>query len=115
RRTTVHRRALALDLYGLDHDVFVGTILPIARYLRDFFHDIVSFDYLAENCVFAGKPVGVADGDEELRAVSVRAGIGHGELPRLVELVLRTFGLVFELVAGAAHASALRVSTLNHE
>src|SRR5258708_35306123 len=27
----------------------------------------------------------------------------------------RTLGLVFELVAGAAHAGALRVSALNHE
>src|SRR5260370_14307658 len=27
----------------------------------------------------------------------------------------RTFGLVFELVAGTAHAGALRVSALNHE
>src|SRR5260370_489370 len=114
-RPSLHCRALALDLYRLYYDVFVGTILTIARCLRDFFDDIVSLDYLAENCVLAGEPFAVAYGDEELRAVRVGAGIGHREFPRLVELVRRTLGLVFELVAGAAHAGALRVSALNHE
>src|SRR6202030_138482 len=47
--------------------------------------------------------------------VGVGAGVGHGELSCLVEFMGRTFGFVFELVAGAAHARALRVAALDHE
>ena len=62
-----------------------------------------------------GEPVGIGDRDEELRSVGVRPGVGHREFAGFVEAVRRAFGFVFELVAGAAHAGALRVSTLNHE
>jgi hypothetical protein len=44
-----------------------------------------------------------------------RAGVGHRQLARLVELVRRALGLVLELVAGAAHAGARRIAALDHE
>src|SRR5258708_6173122 len=65
--------------------------------------------------MLAGQPAGVGDGDEELRAIGVGAGVGHGEFAGLLEAVLRALGLVGELVAGAAHAGALGVAALDHE
>ena len=55
-----------------------------------------------------------ADGDEELRAVGARAGVGHGQQVRPVELQLGV-ELVAELVARAAGAGAQRVAALDHE
>src|SRR5450759_1409816 len=106
---------LTFDLYRLHHYVFVGTVLAVASDFRDCFYDIVAFDYLAEDCILAGEPVSVADGDEKLRSVGVGAGVGHRQLSSLVEAVWRTFGFVFELVAGAAETGAQRVAALNHE
>jgi hypothetical protein len=53
-------------------------------------------------------------GDEELRAVSVGAAVGHREHAGAVvgEVVVE---LVFELVAGAAAAGTGRVAALDHE
>src|SRR5258708_19838501 len=73
-----------------------------------------SLDSLAENCVFAIKPVGVADGDEELRAVGVGSGIGVGETPGLVE-GHGGRSLILEFVTWIARAIAFGISTLNHE
>src|SRR5262249_45901244 len=39
----------------------------------------------------------------------------HGEFPRFVEAVRRTLGLIFELIAGAAHAGAGGIAALDHE
>ena len=54
---------------------------------------------------------GAAD-EEELAAVGVRAGVGHGHR---ADLVLLLDGLVVEAVAGAAAAGAGRVAALAHE
>ena len=54
------------------------------------------------------------DGDEELRAVGARAGVGHGQQVRPVEGQLGV-ELVAELVAGAAEALTERVAALDHE
>jgi hypothetical protein len=43
------------------------------------------------------------------------AGVGHGQLAGLVELVRRAFGLVLEAVAGSAHAGAGGIAALDHE
>src|ERR1035437_11135468 len=102
--------ALALDLYRLHYYVFVGTVLAVARDFRDGFHDLVALDDLAENCVLAGQPIGVANGDEELRSVGVGAGIGHGQLASFVETMRRALGFVFELVAGTAETGAHRIA-----
>ncbi len=49
---------------------------------------------------------GWADGDEELRTVGARPGVGHGQQVGLVELQLRV-ELVGEMVARAAAAGAV--------
>src|SRR5580698_1322799 len=112
---SLQRIVLAFNLYRLQHDVFVGTVLPIAGDFRDFFDDIVALHYLAKNRVFASEPVGVGDGNEKLRSISVRASIGHGQLSSFIKTVGRPLGLIFELVAGTTHACALRVAALDHK
>ena len=65
--------------------------------------------------MLAGEPAGVGNGDEELAAVGVGAGVGHGEFAGLLEAVCGALGFVSELVAGAAHAGAFGVAALDHE
>ena len=65
--------------------------------------------------MLTGEPLGRRDRDEELRAVSVRAGVRHCEFAGPIELMRRAFGFILELITGAAHASALRIATLDHE
>ena len=55
-----------------------------------------------------------AHGDEELRAVGARAGVGHGQQVGLVEGQLGV-RLVLERVAGTAGAGAERAAALDHE
>ena len=50
--------------------------------------------------------------DEELRAVGVRAGVGHRDRSRLV---LTLHGLVLEAVSRASSTCALRAATLDDE
>jgi hypothetical protein len=48
--------------------------------------------------VIASEPGGWRNSDEELAAVGIGAGVGHGELARLVESVRRAFGFVLEAI-----------------
>src|SRR5579884_2182949 len=69
--------------------------------------------HLAEEVVRLAQLVPVVDGaDEELGAVGVGPGVGHGHRSGDVLALHR---LVLELVAGAAPAAALRVAALDHE
>src|ERR1035438_7868998 len=106
---------LAFDLHRLHRYFFVGAVLAVARRLCDLFNHVVALDHLAEDGGLAGEPFRVAYRNEELGTIGVGAGLGHGELSGLVEPMRRTFGFVFELVAGAAHAGAHRVSALDHK
>ena len=105
----------AFDGYGFQDDWSFGAVHAVAADLADFFYDVVAFDDFAEDSVFAGEPAGVGYGDEELAAVSVRAGVGHREFSSLLEAVLGALGFVGKLVAGAAHAGAFGVAALDHE
>src|SRR5271168_3048295 len=105
----------AFDGDGFEDDWGFGAVHAVAGDFADLFDDVVAFDDFTEDGVLAGEPAGVGDGDEELAAVGVGAGVRHGELARSLEVVGRTLGFVGELVAGAAHAGAFGVAALNHE
>src|ERR1039458_9666521 len=103
----------AFDGDGFEDDGGAGAVLGGGGDGGDLLDDFVALDDFAEDGVLAGEPVGVGDSDEELAAVGVGAGVGHGELAGLLEVVGRALGLVGELVAGATHAGALGVAMAN--
>src|SRR6516162_1035789 len=105
----------AVDCYGFEDDGFVGLVLCAARDLGDFVGDVLAFDDFTKDGVIASQPGGWRNSDEELAAVGIGAGVGHGELAGLVESVRRAFGFVLEAIAGAAHAGAGGVASLDHE
>src|SRR5829696_1682622 len=76
--------------------------------------DLHAVDDLAEDGVLAVEPGRRHLGDEELGAVGVGPGVGHGQVAGTVEAV-GPADLVLELVAGAAPAGAERVAALDHE
>src|SRR5690606_38317598 len=78
--------------------------LAAAAALLDLVRRFQAFAGLAEHGVLAGQPGGGHGGDEELAAVGVRAGVGHGQHAALVGDAV--VGLVLEAVAGAAAAGA---------
>ena len=75
---------------------------------------VEALDDLAEQAVLRRQTDAVGAGDEEeLAAVGVRAGVGHGDR---ADLVLAALGqLVLEAVAGAAAPGAGGVAALAHE
>ena len=105
----------AFDGDGFQDDGGFRAVAAVAGELGDLFGDVVAFDDFTEDGVLSGEPGGVRGGDEELAAVGVGAGVGHGELAGVFEVVGGALGLVRELVAGAAHAGAFGVAALDHE
>jgi hypothetical protein len=81
---------------------------------RDPRHQVQATYYAAENRVLAGEPERGDLGDEELAAVGVWAGVGHGQQPGAIELQLPN-NLVNETITRAAGAVAKRIAALNHE
>ena len=76
-------------------------------------HHVHPVAHLAEHRVLAVQPrSGVGGDDEELRAVRVRAGVGHRERAANDLVVVE---LVLEGVAGAARAGAKGAAALDHE
>ena len=53
-------------------------------------------------------------GDEELAAVGVGAGVGHGQAAGLVEVQI-WIEFILKLIAGVSQAGSRRVAALNHE
>src|SRR3954470_6939045 len=97
----------------LDADLVDRLVAPVGLGRLDLVDDVHAVRHAAEDGVLAAEPWSLVGGDdEELRAVGVRAGVGHRQRAAddlvLVELVL-------ELVAGAAGARALRAAALEHE
>src|ERR1035437_2744171 len=99
---------------GVEADFLFGAVLGAARNLGDLLHHVVAFDDFTEDTVLIVEPRGGGDGDEELAAVGVGSGVGHGE-----EAVARVFQsgveLVGEFVAGSAPAGAFGAAALDHE
>src|SRR5208337_2977122 len=104
-----------LDLYRVQHHILVGLVLAATRNLGNLVDHLLSFDHFPKDRVITGEPWCRRYGDEELRTICVGAGIGHCQLACLVEFVRRALGLILELIAGAAHAGARGVSSLDHE
>jgi len=77
----------ALDGYGFQNNGRLGAVHAIAGDFADLLDNVVAFDDFAEDGVLAGEPAGVGDGHEELAAVGVGAGVGHGEFAGSFEVV----------------------------
>src|SRR5690606_9295158 len=105
------------DAVGLGGQHGIGIAFDLHRVdlvaLGDGVHHLHALGDLAEHGVAAVQPVGLHVGDEELAAIGVRAGIGHGQDPALVGHAVA--GLVLEPVARAAAAGALGAAALDHE
>src|SRR6516225_263946 len=86
----------------------------VTRGVRDFVGDVLPFDDFTENGVTIVKMRCRRNGDEELAAVGVWAGIRHRELAGL-GMPQRGMKLIFKRVARAAAAIPARTSALNHE
>src|SRR5215213_2479932 len=119
RPSTGHRAAPRRLLGLLDHHPLEAQLLdrPVARVAvdgGDGVDHVHALDDLAEDGVLAVQPGGGDLGDEELGAVGVGPGVGHGQVPRPVEAV-GAADLVLELVAGAAPSVPERVAALDHE
>ena len=68
---------------------------------------------LAEDCVVMVERVGFCNSDEELAAICIGSGVGHGQASRPVEGQVR-IELVLEAETRAAFAGARRVASLDH-
>src|SRR5690606_20591277 len=106
----------ALDGDRLDDDRVDRLVHRAGGGGADGVHDLTAglVGDLAEDRVLAVEPRGGVEGDEELRAVGARAGVGHGEQVGLVEDELGV-DLVLERVARATGAGAQRATALDHE
>ena len=79
-----------------------------------FFDDVVVLDDLAEDRIMVLKPRRRYDGDKELRAARIGAGIGHSQDTGLAEIkALAEF--VGNGLFRAAAAGTSRVTALDHE
>jgi hypothetical protein len=106
----------ALALANLDADYAVaGRTVAVGVARADAVDDIHPAGHPAEDAVLAVEMRCRAEGDEELRAVGVGAGVRHAQDARTVVLEGQRATLVGEFVAWAAGAGAGRVAALRHE
>ncbi len=107
----------SLELPGVVDGDLGGGLAALGPVGLDLLDDVHALDDGAEDDVLPVQPGGLGRAQEELRAVGVGAGVGHGEDPRAGVLQLEV--LVGELVAVdglAAGAVAVgEVSALAHE
>src|SRR5690349_16873568 len=103
------------NLHRLNRDRFDRTIARLAGGdPADLLHDIHALDHLAKHAVLVIQPRGWRQRDEELTAVGIRPGVGHGQNPGLA---VARFGmkLVGELETGSPGAGPERIAPLDHE
>src|SRR3954467_2229174 len=112
-RSARGRAALLGQLDALDDRALRRLVAGVGLRGLDLVDRVHPVGHLAEDGVLAVEPGrGVGRDDEELGAVGVRAGVGHGERAAADLVVV---DLVLERVAGAARAGAGRVTALDHE
>lgn len=111
------KRKKRLKNTGLgDGDLGLG-LAGLGALVLDSLDDVETFDDLAEDDVLAVEPRGDDGGDEELRAVGVGAGVGHGKKTGLgvreLEVLVFELGAVDRLASGTVTGG--EVTTLQHE
>src|SRR5215469_12153466 len=77
------------DLDRLQDHVVDGTVVPAGPHPADRIDHVGALDHLTEDGVPAVEVRGGNGGDEELRAVRARPGVGHGQQVRPVEGEIR--------------------------
>src|SRR3546814_3721515 len=104
------------DLDRVDDHVLDRSVLTTGGGAADRVDDVARrlVGHLAEDRVPVVQVRGGAQGDEELRAVGARAGVGHRQQVGLVELELRV-ELVLEVVARSADALTKRAAALDQD
>eukprot|EP00293_Proteomonas_sulcata_P015852 CAMPEP_0184295746 /NCGR_PEP_ID=MMETSP1049-20130417/6622_1 /TAXON_ID=77928 /ORGANISM="Proteomonas sulcata, Strain CCMP704" /LENGTH=269 /DNA_ID=CAMNT_0026604479 /DNA_START=109 /DNA_END=917 /DNA_ORIENTATION=- len=102
-----------------DNNLLDGRVTSASWVCLDRLHDVHAIYHLAKDAVATVEMRGWDSGDEELRPVGVRAGIGHGQHSRggVLDLVVQV--LIRESVAvdglASPSISAGEISTLAHE
>src|SRR5690349_11000588 len=114
RRASLLTASLPFDLERPDLHIFFGPVLRAARHVRNLFDHVVSLDDFPENTVLVVEPGRRGHSDEELAAVGIRPGIGHGQQAGFGVLQLG-MKLIGELVARTAAARSFGAAALNHE
>src|SRR5260370_42219548 len=104
----------SLNFHGVNANFLDGPVLGATGYFGDLLNHGVTLDHFAENAVLIIQMAGGRNGDEELAAVGVGAGVGHGKYSRF-GVLQRGVELVGELVARTAAPGAFRVAALDHE
>jgi len=118
-RDTLQVDLSCLQLTAVGDDHSLGGLAGLGAHGLDALDDVKAFLDAAVHAVLAIQPRGGHGADEELGAVGVRAGVGHGQDARLVVL-----HLVVQVLVGELHAvdgfttrtvTGSEVTTLAHE
>mmetsp|Transcript_8227 Transcript_8227/g.23432 ORF Transcript_8227/g.23432 Transcript_8227/m.23432 type:complete len:254 (-) Transcript_8227:1069-1830(-) len=120
----VRERAKPQGLLLLGHEAAIrdehlggGAVVGAGLRALDLPHDVHALHDLAEDDVLVVEVRRLGGGDEELAAVGVLAGVGHGQQPRLVvlegEVLVLEARAVDALAAGAVPVG--EVAALDHE
>src|SRR5204862_5888168 len=104
-RSAGRRGGLPEQLDALDLLILERTIARIALHVGDLLHHVQTDDDAAEHGVLAVEVRRRSLGDEELRTVGARAGVGHREHARTVVAQL-AHDLVSEAITRATRAPA---------
>src|SRR5690606_16334151 len=100
-------RRAAEQLDAFQHLILVRAIAGPAGRVGDLLHDVATSDDTTKHGVTPVEVAGGVFGDEELRTVGARTGIGHRQNPRPRVLQLGV-ELVLETIAWSAGAPTVR-------
>lgn len=102
------------DLHRIHHHRGLWPVVMVACDSDEFGDDVLAFHDMTEDGMAVIQPSGGRERNEELAAVSARAGVGHGQFAwRIKPHALDEF--IFELITGPARAGPQRATSLDHE